>query len=138
MALASGMSGVALANAGLGLVHGIASGLGGLHHVAHGRVCGILLPHALRYNRDACSAELAETLRRFLGEDEVAADSIDRGIAAIDTLKQEVGLPENLSFLGFDESQVAAVAKNSMGSSMTGNPIAMTPESIYEFLRPLT
>ena len=137
MALASGMSGVCLANAGLALVHGIASGLGGLHPVAHGLICGILLPHALRYNRDACKPELGEALRQFLGEDDITGDTIDRGITALERLQVETGVPRDLALLGLDEDQVRQIATASMGSSMTGNPIPMTPESTLEFLRPI-
>lgn len=137
MALASGISGVCLANAGLALVHGIASGLGGLHPVPHGLICGILLPHTLRYNRDACEPELGEALRQFLGEEVIKGDTIDRGIAALDTLQEETGVPRDLAFLKLNEAQVREVAEASMGSSMTGNPIPMTPESTYEFLRPI-
>ena len=137
MALASGMSGVCLANAGLALVHGIASGLGGLHPIAHGLICGILLPHTLRTNRDACEPELGEALRQFLGEEKVSADTIDRGIAALDALQVETGVPRDLAFLKLDEAQVREIAECSMGSSMSGNPIPMTPESTFEFLGPI-
>ena len=137
MAQASGISGICLANSGLALAHGIASGLGGLHPVPHGLICGILLPHTLRMNRDACVAELEEALRNFLFEEEVTTTTIDRGINAIEALKNETDMPDTLAFLQLSDKQIREVAEASMGSSMTGNPVPMPPESTYAFLKPL-
>jgi alcohol dehydrogenase class IV len=65
MALASLFGGLALANAGLGAVHGFASPIGGMFPQApHGAVCAALLPHVMRVNlralheRDPGSAAL--------------------------------------------------------------------------------
>lgn len=138
MALVSAMSGVCLANSGLALVHGIASGLGARHPVPHGLICGVLLPHALRYNREACEAELGAALAAFLGEESVGADTVDRGIAAIARLGEQIGLPTDLKLLGLTEDQVRAVAEASMGSSMSGNPVPMDADSIFVFLRSVT
>lgn len=137
MLLASAMSGICLANAGLALAHGIASGLGGLHPVPHGAICGILLPHTLRYNRDACTHELRETLAVFLGETRPDAGTIDRGIEALDALQQHIGLPRDFRFLRLTDEQVHAVAEHSLGSSLSGNPVPMSSASVYEFLKPL-
>jgi len=50
MALASLLGGLALANAGLGAVHGIASVVGGMFPAPHGAVCARLLPHVMEIN----------------------------------------------------------------------------------------
>ena len=88
-------------------------------------------------NRDACVAELEEALRNFLFEEEVTTTTIDRGINAIDALKNETDMPDTLAFLQLSDKQIREVAEASMGSSMTGNPVPMTPESTYTFLKPL-
>ena len=134
MLLASSISGVCLANAGLALAHGIASGLGGRHPLAHGLICGILLPHTLRHNRSACEDVLAEALRCFLNEPDVKPDTIDRGVQKIETLNRRLGIPPDLRFLRLSTQERFAVAEASMGSSMSGNPLGMEAASVDRFL----
>jgi len=50
MAYGSLMSGITLANAGLGIVHGLASPIGGVFDIPHGVVCGTLLAEATKMN----------------------------------------------------------------------------------------
>lgn len=50
MAYGSLMSGIVLANAGLGIVHGFASSIGGLFNIPHGVVCGALLAESTKMN----------------------------------------------------------------------------------------
>ncbi|MFX1467890.1 MAG: iron-containing alcohol dehydrogenase [Promethearchaeota archaeon] len=50
MAYGALMSGIVLANAGLGIVHGLASPIGGFFKIPHGVVCGSLLSEATKMN----------------------------------------------------------------------------------------
>jgi alcohol dehydrogenase class IV len=50
MAYGSLISGITLANAGLGIVHGLASSIGGYFDIPHGVVCGTLLAEASKMN----------------------------------------------------------------------------------------
>ena len=59
MAWVSLCGGLALANAGLGAVHGLAGVIGGVTGAAHGAVCGVLLPHALQALRSSAAPATA-------------------------------------------------------------------------------
>ncbi len=67
MSHAALLSGLALANSGLGLAHGIAPALGIHCRVPHGMACAVMLPSALRINRDVRQAELATLARHTFG-----------------------------------------------------------------------
>jgi alcohol dehydrogenase class IV len=138
MLLASFISGVGLANAGLAMAHGISAALGALHGVPHGLACGILLPATLRYNRSACEPELAAALASFLNECTVAGASIETGIAEIERLQRQIGVPGDLRHLRLDAAALQKIAAGSMGSSMSGNPLPMNPENTLAFLQTIS
>jgi len=140
MLLASFISGVCLANAGLAMAHGIAAALGALHHVPHGLACGILLPATLRYNWAACAPELAAALTAYRHLDAPASAAeedavIEAGLSAIEELQRRLGVPGDLRHLRLDAPALERLAAASMGSSMTGNPRPMDPAATLAFLR---
>src|SRR6202007_1073977 len=67
MALASLFGGLALANAGLGAVHGFAGPVGGMFNAPHGLVCGILLPFVVDANIKALQLRSpdSQALKRY-------------------------------------------------------------------------
>jgi len=132
------LSGVCLANSGLAMAHGIAAGLGALFDVPHGLACGILLPYTLRYNRDACEEELKTALSAVMNQLEPNESTIEDGIAVIESLGRWLQIPTNLRYLRLDDDDLKRLSEASMGSSMSGNPIEMTPEMTYAFLKQLT
>ncbi len=75
MAHAALLSGLALANSGLGMAHGVAAALGVHCGAAHGEACAVMLPAALRTNAPVCRPLLAELCRAVEAEDRRAAQS---------------------------------------------------------------
>jgi alcohol dehydrogenase class IV len=137
MSAAAMVSGACLAHAGLAMAHGIAAGLGALHGVPHGVACAILLPHTLRWNRDAVAEDLARAMAALMGEAAPSSGTTDRGIFEIERINARLGLPPDLAFLKLDAAGRESLAGASMGSSMSGNPRPMTPSDIEAFLRPI-
>lgn len=157
MSLASLFSGMALANAKLGAVHGFAGPLGGMTTAPHGVICGRLLPYVMQANVRALQDQVAgcrasvpvrrgsscedarPTLARF---DEVAriltGESTARASDAvtwIEGLCHILALP-GLRGYGLSENDFpTAVAKAKDASSMKGNPIELQDEELIQILR---
>jgi alcohol dehydrogenase class IV len=141
MATASLFGGFALANAGLGAVHGFAGPIGGMFPAPHGAVCAALLPHVMATNIRALRERAAgsETLRRY---DEVGRlltsqsdATADDGVKWVAQLVRELKIP-GLRTFGLDESTVnEVVAKAANASSMKANPIPLTPDELAQTLR---
>ncbi|HQU47472.1 MAG TPA: iron-containing alcohol dehydrogenase [Pirellulales bacterium] len=135
MAHAALVSGMALANSGLGLAHGVAAALGVYARVTHGLACAVMLPVALRVNRPLCETDLAELARGALrGTWRSDADAADALLAAIDHLAAAVGVPRRLSELGVRREQIADLVAGSRGNSMNGNPVQLSDDELSRLL----
>lgn len=141
MAVASLFGGFALANAGLGAVHGFAGPIGGMFPAPHGAVCAALLPHVMTMNLRALRqrAPGSEALRRYdevarllTGKAQAAADDAVKWVAA---LVRDLQIPRLTTF-GLQPEHIGdVVAKAAIASSMKANPIVLTPEELTETLR---
>ncbi len=145
MALAALFSGLALANARLGAVHGLAAPIGGEFPAPHGFVCARLLPLAMEANvralaaRDPGSAALAAFAEagRILTGESVGADAADAaaGVQWVRGLCRRLGTPP-LSDFGMTAAAVPGIAaKGLRASSMRGNPVDLTQEELEAMLR---
>jgi alcohol dehydrogenase class IV len=136
MSHAALLSGMALANSGLGMAHGVAPALGVHLRVPHGAACALMLPVALRVNRHVRQAELARLSRLVFDQDASTApeQAVDLLIEEIDKLCDRVGVPRRLSEVGVTAEHIPALAKSSRGSSMSGNPRELSDEELTEIL----
>jgi alcohol dehydrogenase class IV len=140
MSLAATYSGLAMANAGLGAVHGFAGVIGGATGAPHGVVCAALLPHTMRVNVRALEqrAPEHEALHKYAqlgglltGRDTAGVrEAIDR----VGDLCAALEIP-GLEAIGVERSRLdSLVDKAAVASSMKGNPIQLTRLELEEIL----
>jgi alcohol dehydrogenase class IV len=140
MSLASLFGGLALANAGLGAVHGFAAPIGGMFDAPHGAVCAALLPYVMEANIRALRARSpeADALRRYetvarllTGRAEARAEE---GAECALLMAEQLRIPR-LSSYGIGPGDLDALAeKAARASSMKGNPALLTPEELRGIL----
>jgi len=141
MAIASLFSGLALANAGLGAVHGFAGPMGGMISAPHGVICARFLPYVMQANVEALKTRQADSpyLARY---DKVAqlltgkakAQASD-GVVWIQELCETLKVP-SLTEFGLTENDFPqAIAKAKRSNSMKGNPIQLTDNELMEIIK---
>jgi alcohol dehydrogenase class IV len=140
MAWVSLLGGMALANAGLGAVHGFAAPVGGMFPAPHGAVCAAALPHAMEVNIQALRSRAPESaaLRRYeeiarmlTGEPGAAAED---GVRWVAELCRKLEIPPLRTYGVTEADAPDLVAKAAQSSSMKGNPIALTADEMRRIL----
>ncbi|NLX06361.1 MAG: iron-containing alcohol dehydrogenase [Phycisphaerae bacterium] len=127
MAEGSLLAGMALANARLGVVHGLAHPIGGRFGVPHGLACAVLLPYVLEYNRQVLEASgKYARLAGLLGTDPVRF--------AWNLLKS-LDLPSDFRTWPVDRSLIPELAEEGMDSGSTkANPRPATRDDLAALL----
>ena len=120
------LAGLALANARLGLVHGLAHPLGARYHIPHGLVCAVLLPPVMRFNRESCREKYAR-LDSLLGGD---------AAAFVGQLLRNLDIPLDLKAFKIKPDDISLLIEESLPSgSLKANPRRATPETCAEILK---
>lgn len=128
MSVASLLGGLALANAGLGAVHGFAGPIGGMFEAPHGAVCAALLPHVLGVNERALRerASSSAALGRLA--------EIRQVIGNVGQLVRDLSIP-GLSQYGIGRNDLSGILdKARSASSMRSNPVVLTELELREIL----
>ncbi len=136
MSYASLLGGLALANAGLGVVHGFAAPIGGMFHAPHGAVCAALLPWGMAANIRALRerdpeggvVERYTVIARLLtGNPDATAEA---GAEWVASLVGRLRIPR-LSSYGMDAARIPEIVpKASRASSMKANPVELRAEEL--------
>lgn len=138
MSTASMLSGLALANAGLGAVHGVAAPLGGRYKIAHGVACAVLLPSVCAINIRALARRDPDgpALQRYrriatmlLGRPDATLDDL---LAMLRSLVEDLQIP-SLATCGLESSEIPQLAlQAAQANSTRANPIDLEQSELEE------
>ena len=155
MALASLLSGLALANSGLGVIHGFAAPLGGMYSAPHGAICARLAAPGVKANVDFLKAMESSDLlgthataeggvegknpldryqqaaQMLLNDHSAQAEDL---LVWLDQLVEQSQIPRLKDF-GVQREDFSLISDKAMQSgSMKGNPVVLTKNSLMEIL----
>lgn len=142
MAYAALLSGIALAQAGLGSVHGLAAPLGAFFPIPHGVACGTLVATATRMNIAALQKRAPDSpaLARYAAVGRLLAGEGGPGVAPLTTLPNvlddwtgRLGISRLASY-GVTERDIPRIVANCRGSSMKTNPVTLSDDEIAALL----
>lgn len=136
MALGQYIAGMGFSNVGLGVVHGMAHPLSAYYDTPHGIANAVLLPYVMTFNQ-ADTGEKYREIARAMGVKNVDSMSqCEYRLAAVNAVKQlskDVGIPEKLSEIGVQQSDLVALSIDAFNDVCTGgNPRECTPDLILD------
>ncbi|MCC5932447.1 MAG: iron-containing alcohol dehydrogenase [Cyclobacteriaceae bacterium] len=140
MSMAACLSGICLANAGLGLVHGFASSIGGLFPVAHGLICSVMMYPVNKITVDKLRSSLSSSnaLSKYARVGEIFAGDcgksddwyIDFLMETIHSLHHELQIP-HLSDFNISENDFDAIVAKTANRN---HPVNMEKEELIQIL----
>jgi len=144
MAYAALLSGITLAQVGLGSVHGLAAPLGAFFPIPHGVVCGTLVAECTRANIRLLQAREPDSpaLWRYAHVGKVLSNDMKLGeqqgldvlVQVLEDWTQQMRLAR-LSEYGMEAGDIPRVVANCRGSSMKTNPLVLTDDELASILR---
>lgn len=124
MSLGSHLAGVAFSNAGLGIVHALASTVGGITDEPHGACLAASIETGLRYNLPVRGVAYERIARSLDIEESTDGEPGESLIREIDRLRATIGLPGSFSEIGLTTSDIDVMVENTL---LQERRIATTP-----------
>nr|HPJ07891.1 iron-containing alcohol dehydrogenase [Deltaproteobacteria bacterium] len=124
------LAGIGFANAGVTAVHAFAYPIGAEFHIPHGVANTLMLPHVIRFNVLGNLEKFAQLAKPFglpvEGLDNLAI--VDRVIATIDRLADDIRVPRHLADFGVKEKDIPMLAEGVMKVTrlLANNPRTLT------------
>ncbi len=138
MMMGSTLAGLAFSTAGTSAAHAIQYPIGAISDSAHGLGIGTLLPHVMRFNRDA-ALPVYSMLAKALGVADGQQTDVQAADALIDATKQlfaRIGIPADLRELGVEPSDAEWIAERSLLSARLAqnNPRPLDHQGVLQIL----
>jgi 1-propanol dehydrogenase len=131
---ASCLAGLSFTHAGLGLCHAMAHALGGMFHVAHGRLNAVLLPAVVGVNALKVGGKYAQ-LARAAGisgsTEQIAVRNLKNGLIR---LRRELELPDTLAKAGVDPREVRERTGEIVAATLADPCCATNPIKVEDYL----
>jgi len=139
MALGALLAGMAFSNVGVAAVHALEYPVGGAVHCSHGAGNGLLLPAVMRFNLPVRVPQFA-AIARLLGEHVhglTEPQAAERAVAAVERLRDDIGIPRRLRDLGVKEGQLRTFAEKAFGIRriLRVNPRPVTVDDLEAIYR---
>lgn len=130
--LGSYFAGVALANARLGAVHGLAHPVGAKYGLSHGLVCAILLPYVIEFNMEVTGGKYSN-IERILCRTEAGGEALKEFVHDVNT---KMGIPKRLAAVGLMEEDIPELVEKTLPSgSLKANPREATYDDLVKILQ---
>ena len=143
MHMASCMAGMAFTQAGLGLCHAMSHTLGGMFHVPHGRLNGILLPAVIQENAAVAADRYAE-IASLAGLGGAAQTVAVRNLKnSLIRLRSQLQMPGSLAQAGVDTKALQRATEEIVRTTLLDpccqtNPVPVTGDMIVRILKEVT
>jgi alcohol dehydrogenase len=133
MLLAAHLAGIAFTNSGLGICHAMGHPLSARFDAAHGQTLATLLPHIMRFNRDAVAEKYAEVAAALDAAEPgaPAEQNADRAVAAVERLRARVRTDLGAAALGVRAEQIPTLVEDAFADVlMFATPKFPKPEDV--------
>lgn len=105
MHIAATMAGMAFSNSEVGMVHALGHATGGVLHVPHGRVMGIILPYSVEYNSKVAMQKYAEIAKAVGIEAKTDNETVEKFVKTLRQLQHELEEPASLKEAGISQEE---------------------------------
>lgn len=138
MQLGSTMAMVAASNTLVGMIHSMDGPICALYHIPHGQACGLVAPAVLKFNAGVATEKVVNIFRTmgFVGNNENGDEAVQKGCDKLNDLLDQVGLLIKLRDIGFEESHLDNIIRETLKSAQLGTNIRQPAEKdVEEILR---
>ena len=138
MQLGATMAMVAASNTLVGMIHSMDGPICALYHIPHGQACGLVAPAVLKFNAVAVQEKVANIFKTmgFAGAEDSDERAVSSGCERLTGLMGEVGLLIKLHEIGFKESHMDNIVRETLKSAqLATNPRQPTEKDVKEVLR---